>query len=45
MQEEFRTETEKYVENSHPDFYKKFRKNKNNWMIFYEKNIYQRISL
>jgi hypothetical protein len=44
-QEEFRKETESVVEGSHSEFYKKFRKNKNSWTIFYEKNIYQRVSL
>lgn len=44
-QEEFRKETESVVEGSHSEFYKKFRKSKNSWTIFYEKNIYQRVSL
>ena len=40
-QDEFRDETEKVLKNSFPEFYKKFRQNQ--FFIFYEKNIYQRL--
>ena len=42
-QDELKNETERMVKESHPEFYKTFRKNQ--WIIFYEKNVYQRVSL
>lgn len=40
-QEEFRLETEKVCMSSYSEFYKKFRNSQ--WIVFYEKNIYQRL--
>jgi len=40
-QDEFRDEIEKVLKNSFPEFYKKFCQNQ--FFIFYEKNIYQRL--
>ena len=42
-QDEFKNETKRVVEQSHPQFYKSFRKSQ--WVVFYEKSIYQRVSL
>ena len=41
-QEQFRDETEDYIQTNHPEFCRRVKKN---WSSYYEKNIYPPVSI